>query len=133
MKEEIIQRWLKKAESDLKVVKYLLDIDEPPTDALCFHCQQAIEKYLKAFLTFYDVHIKKSHDIEAILNLCIEEDKDFELLDRDKITRLTFFAVEIRYPDEFYMPPVSEVKEYFEVALKVKELVSKKLNELILK
>lgn len=37
MRDEIILRWLRRAESDLKVVKHLLIIDEPPTDALCFH------------------------------------------------------------------------------------------------
>jgi HEPN domain-containing protein len=92
MKKEIILRWFRKAESDLKVVKHLLTIDEPPTDALCFHCQQAIEKYFKAFLTFQDVRVKKIHDMEALLNLCIKQDKDFENLDKEKISRLSFFC-----------------------------------------
>jgi len=128
MKDEIIIRWVKKAESDLKVVKHMLEVDEPPTDALCFHCQQAIGKYLKAFLTFKDVRVEKIHDMESLLNLCIEQDKDFENLEREKISRLSFFAVEIRYPDEFYVPAVSETKEYFAVALKVKDFVLKKLK-----
>lgn len=128
MKKEIILRWLRKAESDLKVVKHLLPIDEPPTDALSFHCQQAVEKYLKAFLTFHDIRVKKIHDLEAILNLCIEQDQEFESLDKEKISSLSLFAVEVRYPDEFYIPTLEEVKEYFEIALKVKEFVLKKLE-----
>lgn len=128
MKKEVILRWFRKAESDLKVVKHLLTIDEPPTDALCFHCQQAIEKYLKAFLTFHDVRVKKIHDMEALLNLCIEQDKDFENLDKEKISRLSFFAVEVRYPDEFYTPSVDEARECFEIALKIKDFVLKKLE-----
>lgn len=128
MKEEIILRWLRKAESDLKVVKHLLMINEPPTDALCFHCQQAIEKYLKAFLTFRNVRVKKIHDMEAILNLCIEQDKEFENLDKENISSLSLFAVEVRYPEEFYIPTLDEVKKYFEIALKVKDFVFKKLG-----
>lgn len=128
MKKEIILRWLRKAESDLKVVKHLLMIDEPPTDALCFHCQQAIEKYLKAFLTFRNVRVKKIHDMEAILNLCIEQDKEFGNLDKENISSLSLFAVEVRYPEEFYIPTLDEVKEYFEIALKVKDFVFKKLG-----
>jgi len=128
MKKEIILRWFRKAESDLKVVKHLLVIDEPPTDALCFHCQQAIEKYLKAFLTFRNVRVKKIHDMEAILNLCIEQDREFENLDKENISSLSLFAVEVRYPEEFYIPTLDEVKEYFEIALKVKDFVFKKLG-----
>ena len=64
----------------------------------------------------------------AILNLCIEQDKDFENLDKEKISQISFFAVEIRYPDEFYIPSIKEVKEYFEVALRVKDFVLEKLG-----
>jgi HEPN domain-containing protein len=128
MRRDFILRWFKKAESDLKVAKHMLEVDEPPTDAICFHCQQALEKYLKAFLTFQDVRVKKIHDMEVLLNLCIERDKDFETLDKEKISSLSFFAVDVRYPEEFYMPTASEAKEYFDITLKVKGFVLKKLD-----
>lgn len=51
MKEEIILRWLTKADNDLKAVKQLLTFDDVLADILSFHCQQAVEKYLKAYLT----------------------------------------------------------------------------------
>jgi len=110
-KREVILRWLHKAESDIKVARQILEMPEPPTDAVCFHCQQAVEKYLKAFLTLKDVRIKKIHDLNVLLDMCIEEDKEFENIDRDRITSLSHFAVEIRYPDEFYIPSVEEAKE----------------------
>lgn len=72
--------------------------------------------------------MKKIHDLEAILNLCIEQDKEFEKLDKEKISSLSLFAVEVRYPEEFYIPTLDEVKEYFEIALKVKDFVFKKLG-----
>lgn len=127
-KREIILRWLKKAESDLKVVKHLIAVDEPPTDALCFHCQQVIEKYLKAFLTDKNIRVKKTHDIGALLNLCIEEDREFEVLDKEKISSLSYYAVEVRYPEDFYIPSVEEAKAAFNIALEVKEFVLKKLG-----
>jgi HEPN domain-containing protein len=128
MNKEFILRWLKKAESDLKAAKYLLEVRESPTDVICFHCQQAVEKYFKAFLTYKNIRVKKIHDLEAILNLCIEQDKEFKNLDKEKISNLSYFAVEIRYPDEVYMPTESESKEYFEIAKKVKTFVMDKLN-----
>jgi HEPN domain-containing protein len=127
-KKKVVLRWLQKAESDIKVARYILEIDDPPTDAICFHCQQAIEKYLKAFLTYHEVRVKKTHDLGMLLEMCLEIDKEFEIMDKEKIASLTPFAVEIRYPDEIYTPTIDESKNALETALKVKEIVFKKLN-----
>ncbi len=127
MKEEIILRWLKKADNDLKVISYLIDIKDAPTDIICFHCQQAIEKYLKAFLTYVDVKAKKTHDLRALLEMCIEKDKDFLNLPIDEISELTEYAVEIRYPDEFYSPSIEESRNAHNLAIKVRDFILKKI------
>ena len=129
MKENIVLRWIKKAKNDLKVVEYLLEFEDAPRDILCFHCQQAVEKYLKAYLTWVDIRVKKAHDLESILNLCIAKEKEFRNLDKDKISRLTLYAVDIRYPEEYSEPSVEEVREFYETANKVKDFVLKKLKE----
>ena len=41
--------WLRKADSDLKNAELCLAADEA-LDTACFHCQQAAEKAIKAFL-----------------------------------------------------------------------------------
>jgi len=51
MKEDIVIRWIVKADNDIKAVKYLIVMEDAPLDVLSFHCQQAVEKYLKAYLT----------------------------------------------------------------------------------
>ena len=51
MKEDIVLRWIVKADNDLKAVKYMMAMEDAPLDVLSFHCQQAVEKYLKAYLT----------------------------------------------------------------------------------
>lgn len=58
MIDDEVRDWLMKAESDFKVIEHELKLseDEVVKDAVCFHCQQAIEKYLKAFLIYYKVH-----------------------------------------------------------------------------
>ena len=127
-KKRIVLRWLQKAESDIKVARHVFEMDEPPTDAICFHCQQAIEKYLKAFLTYHNARVKKTHDLGILLEMCLEIDKEFESTDTDKIANLTPFAVEIRYPDEIYSPSIDECKESLKLVLEVKEIVLKKLN-----
>ena len=129
MKENIVLRWIKKAKNDLKVVEYLLEFENAPRDILCFHCQQAVEKYLKAYFTWVDIRVKKTHDLESILNLCIAKEKDFKKLDKDKISKLTLYAVDVRYPEEYLEPTVEEVREFYETANKVKDFVLKKLKE----
>ena len=129
MKEEIALRWLMKAESDLKAVKHLLTFADAPTDVISFHCQQSVEKYLKSYLTLADVRVKRTHDLETILYLCIEEDKDFKKLDTEEISNLTFYAVEIRYPEEYIELTIGKVEELYETAKKVREFVIAKLKE----
>lgn len=130
MKEEIVRQWIKKAKSDLKVVKNLINSKDPPIDMLCFHCQQAVEKYLKAFLTWTDVRVKKTHDLEAILNLCIEKSEGFEEVDKDKISNLALYAVEIRYPEETLNPSIQDAKDFYKFSRTIEDFVLKKLEEL---
>ncbi len=39
-----------------------------------------------------------------------------------------FYAVEIRYPDEFYIPSIIEAKECFDIASKAKDSLLKKIG-----
>lgn len=128
MKRDIVLRWCKKAERDLKTAKILIKETEMLTDTICFHCQQAIEKYLKAFLTEEGVRFGKIHDLGTLFELCIEKDKNFEKLDKERISELTFYAVDLRYPEEFYIPSVEEAKTALELAEEVKEFILKKLK-----
>ncbi len=115
-------RWLKKAENDLKTVKHLLILEDAPTDVIAFHCQQAVEKYFKAYLTQVDVRVTKTHDLEPILALCIDKDKKFERLDKDGIYELTFYAVEIRYPEEYIELSIDEVRCFMKPQKRLKNL-----------
>ncbi len=56
-----------------------------------------------------------------------EEDDEFEYLYEIKANKLTRYAVEVRYPDEFYIPSIEEAKEAVEIAKKVKSFIRRKL------
>lgn len=45
-----IRQWIEKAGDDLIVIDQLTQFEIVATSAVCFHCQQVVEKYLKAFL-----------------------------------------------------------------------------------
>ncbi len=128
MKEEIVSRWIKKAHEDLRSAEYLIEMPEPPTGVICFHCQQAVEKYLKAYLTYLDVRAPKTHDLAALFELCLEKDQDLKFLNLEGISALSFYAVSVRYPDELYMPPEEEAKEAYNIAKEVKEFILQKIS-----
>jgi HEPN domain-containing protein len=131
MKKEIIllvENWIKRAESDLKIGKDEIATEEPATDGICFHMQQCVEKYLKAYLIFHQKHFRKTHNIAKLVELCKETDREFEEIYRFGASNLTDFAVEIRYGEDFYFPTVEEAKEAIEIAEKVKAFVIQKLR-----
>lgn len=68
-------------------------------DLVCFHCQQAAEKYLKALLQELGLGIPRTHDLVSLLNLLLPHDTTLRLLRRG-MRFLTQFAVDYRYPGE---------------------------------
>ena len=125
--EGLVNQWIKIAERDLLTAKQGLEAKIIVTDTVCFHCEQAVEKYLKAFLVKNQIEFPKTHSIMFLLNLCSEVDKSFkdELSEADY---LTDYAVEIRYPDDWYEPTLEETKQAYKIALKVKDSVFKKIK-----
>jgi len=126
IKEEV-KKWIKKAESDLRAAKRSFGFEEDSW-IVTFHSQQAIEKLLKAFLTFNQVRFRKTHDILELLEMCIKIDKEFESLFKLDLEKFKEYATEYRYPS-YYEPTLEEAKEAIEIAEKVKEFVLKKLKE----
>lgn len=124
--DRIVKKWIKIAERDLLTAKQGLDAEEVVTDIVCFHCQQAAEKYLKAFLVKEQIEFSKTHNIMSLINLCATLDSSFKE-NLSEADYLTDFAVEIRYPDDWYEPSIEETKKAHEIALKVKNFVIKKL------
>jgi HEPN domain-containing protein len=123
-----VRQWIAKAGDDLIVIDKLTQFEIVATSAVCFHCQQIVEKYLKAFLLAHDVEIRKTHNIEFLLAECAEFDPDFSLIDPQD---LNDFGVDVRYPGDIYTPTDEETLAHKQIALNVKELVEGKLKNLI--
>ena len=98
-KEQLIEAWLEKAEHDLGTAKITLLYLPEYADTICFHCQQAVEKYLKAYLIHLDIEFRRTHDLVYLLEL-INEIEDIDELWFDAAAILNDYAVHIRYPDE---------------------------------
>jgi HEPN domain-containing protein len=121
----LLKQWLDKAEMDLAVINILQKSRSAPTSAIAFHCQQAIEKYLKGFLGFNDIAFTKTHDLNILLELCLQKDTGFKILNRDYVADIKTYAVNTRYPGEEYEPSEKELTAYVKVVKQVKFLVEK--------
>jgi HEPN domain-containing protein len=130
MNRETIKKWILKAENDLKIAKDEMLTENPATDAICFHAQQCVEKYLKAYLISKDKETSKTHDILFLIKQCLLIDNEFNYLLELNADSLTSYAVEIRYPEEFYFPSLEEAKEAIEICEKVKQFVINKFKEM---
>lgn len=125
---DFIKQWLFKANEDLLVVNKLTEYEIVATSSACFHCQQAVEKFLKAYLIANGVDLKKTHNIEYLLSECTDFDKDFAAIDPKE---LSDFGVDVRYPGDMFVPTQDETLEYKELAFEIKDLVENKIDVIL--
>jgi len=99
-KQSELQQWIEIANNDLTAAQYMAKNMWPvPLEIICFHCQQAAEKYLKWVLVLHDIDPPKIHDLEELEKLCENIAPQFETI-YEKCAVLTEYAVHTRYPDE---------------------------------
>jgi HEPN domain-containing protein len=93
--QRLAQEWLALAEEDLSLAQEL-HAKSSHLLSLCFHAQQAAEKFLKALLAHRRIAFNRTHDIENLVNRLPEElGNSLRLHD---ILDLTEYAVDTRYP-----------------------------------
>ena len=122
-----IKQWITKGDHDLGTAKITyLHIPEY-LDTVTFHCQQAVEKYLKAYLIFQSTTYRFSHDLIYLLDLITQKDSDFKGY-YDIVSELQGYAIEIRYPNETIYLTNEKVENAMVIAKNIREFISKKMN-----
>ena len=66
---EAARQWRTKAQSDRAAVEILTASDRCPPDTVCFHCQQSVEKLLKALLSLNGIETPRTHDLRRLIRL----------------------------------------------------------------
>lgn len=91
--------WIEKAEEDYDMAQLARQASRPFHNSICFHAQQCIEKYLKAWLQEADVPVPRTHNLEELLALIVptlpawsQWQPDFKII--------TEYAVDARYPGD---------------------------------
>ena len=122
-----IGQWLIKANNDLRSAKQLFKAEPPLLDTAVYHCQQAAEKALKAYLTLQEIPFFKIHHLTVLVEQCMEVDPTFEkLLDIADI--LTPYAVAFSYPGDVIEPEYEDVLIAIEASKEVLTLVVSKIS-----
>ena len=124
---DFVHQWLKKAESDHRTAKILLNAEVDDYFPCAFHSQQTAEKFLKAYLVCYQVEFRKTHDLDELLNLTDSMDPSI----RDEIGScvwLTPYGVEFRYPGEYPVVDHDTAKKAYGESELVKEAIMKRLQ-----
>ncbi len=115
-----VQQWIEKADEDRLVVHQLFEADSVARGTIGFHCQQAAEKYLKAFLIFHAIEPERTHNLEFLLERCAVIDATFSAID---LLNLTDYGVEARYPGDFLEPSMCEINKLMLIVEQIRELV----------
>jgi len=97
VKWDFIQAWLEKADTDLRAARLLVPHGARFYDICGFHAQQAVEKFLKAFLIYHDIEPPPTHHIRRILSVVSAVDGTLAGSVREA-DDLTPYAVQARYP-----------------------------------
>lgn len=126
MIRDFVRQWWNKAESDLAAADILVQSEMVDYHACTFHCQQASEKFVKAYLVRHQIEFRKIHDLAVLLQLVGQENP--KLQERlEPYTWLTPYGVTFRYPGE---PAVNRdtAEDAVQAAKRVKDAIVEHLE-----
>ena len=117
-----------KAEQDEAVVERVIDDESIGDELIGFHCQQAVEKLLKAALSDVSIEFRYTHDIGELIDLLADNGITLPE-DLAELDILTPFAVAFRYD---FLPPEPSFpydrRKIFELVKKLRMWVEERLK-----
>ncbi len=125
-----VKEWYDLAVVDLGVARHLNETYYPkPIEIICYHCQQAAEKAIKALIVYYGAQggMPKLHDLSFLLNQ-IKNQVTIDEKYYDYADTLTPYGVAIRYPNELFLEE-RNCKEAMQYASEILSLVEEIIKE----
>lgn len=108
--------WLAKGDRDFALARDMSPNWEAYPDLICYHCQQAAEKYLKAMLLHVGAPLKRTHDLEEVLDLLATAGLPISAEHFNNALKINDYAVLIRYPGLTNDPSEHDVAEAIDAA-----------------
>ena len=126
-KEKILQQWLDKGFEELDSAECLSIHRNPtPDETICYLCQQAAEKYLKAYIFSNDIIPDNTHDLKMLLLKCQTYDAAFSAL-FSSAQILNAYGVMPRYPNDLGITE-EDMRKALSNAKRIQEFVLKIFN-----
>ena len=95
---DVVNEWLLIAHDDYDSALFLFQNKCPkPLEIICYHCQQSVEKALKAYLCAQGANVPKTHDTGLLCRSCAEYCSGFSDFN-DQCEELEIYATGTRYP-----------------------------------
>lgn len=126
----LIREWVDKAEGDFAAA---LDLNKSKRKnkfyfVIAFHCQQTVEKLLKALLVSYKIDFPKSHDLIQLLDLLKEKDPLLTTIKKE-LNIVNPFAIDFRYPGEDIEP--KEAQKVLKTTKRLVIILRKRVKEFV--
>ena len=96
---EAVKDWIRFARMDLSAAAFLQGHNPLPTEIICYHCQQAADKAIKAVLVRYDADVPHIHDLNKLLAATKQYENSMQRLSQ-QANWLTNYATFTRYPSD---------------------------------
>ena len=126
-KVDRIKDWFYQADQDLGSAIVIFQHIPGYFETIAFHCQQAVEKYIKRLLVFYDSNFKKTHDLVFLLELLADKTAISEDL-YSKALSMEGFGVDIRYPNHKIFLTKEELENTIKIAREFREFVKTRID-----
>jgi HEPN domain-containing protein len=114
---EVLQRFVSRGDRHLDAAVVLVRAgSDSVADAACYHCEEAVDKYIKAILTLHNIAAPRTHDLNYIHNLLPPESR--LSLSAGDLIYLSTYGIE-----RWWDPDHSQAARALEIALKAQQLV----------
>ena len=111
---------IQKAEDDWAMLTLALQAPRPLRDPICFHAQQCVEKYLKAWLQEANLRVPRTHNLNALLNLVVPIHPEWHQW-RTDFAKFKPHAVDVRY--ERYFATKADVEHAVRICNEVRTAI----------
>lgn len=127
MRDEDYREWIRFANMDLDSAKHLFEkMYPPPLEIICYHYQQAAEKFIKALLVYNKIEVIKTHDLVVLIGRL----KDIVPANENVMVacaRLIPYSVATRYPQDVNIDE-NKVKLAFQYTNIIKEWAEENIH-----
>jgi len=121
------KEWFEMAKKDIRSAEILYEHDGD-NGIVCFHCQQAIEKYLKGFLIYATGELQEGHNLVRLCKKAMAYNKVLGEFIKDMAFVNTYY-IETRYPAEDpLLVSKEDAKECIRIAMKVMEKIDEAMK-----